>query len=192
MTRRDRRIDRSIKPQESAKRRTRLYGWGQGAVRLRPQSCHLPRLARHGVLESNPAAPVRGPAYTTKRGKAPFLTAAEAKRLIESIDADNLVGLRDRVLIAIMVYSFARISAAVGMDLEDLVQTAGRSWLRLHEKGGEVHEMPVHHRLPEYLDAYIAALGRTGKLGAERLSRHDAYTMVRAAGDQGRGHRKDR
>ncbi len=150
-------------------------------------------LARHGVLETNPAAPVRGPAYTIKRGKTPILTAAEAKRLIESIDTDSLVGLRDRALIAVMVYSFARISAAVGMDLEDLVQTAGRSWLRLHEKGGKVHEMPVHHRLLEHLDAYMtaldpaeakfplfrAALGRTGKLGSERLSRHDAYAMVR-------------
>jgi integrase/recombinase XerC len=150
-------------------------------------------LARHGVLESNPAAPVRGPAYTIKRGKTPILTAAEAKRLIESIETDSLVGLRDRALIAVMVYSFARVSAAVGMDLEDLVQTAGRSWLRLHEKGGKVHEMPVHHRLLEHLDAYLAALGRTetkaplfraalgrtGTLGIDRLTRHDAYAMVR-------------
>jgi integrase/recombinase XerC len=150
-------------------------------------------LARHGVLENNPAAPVRGPAYTTKRGKTPILTAAEAKRLIESIETDSLVGLRDRALIAVMVYSFARISAAVGMAVEDLVQTAGRSWLRLHEKGGKVHEMPVHHRLLEHLDAYLAALGpqalkaplfraavgRTGRLGLAVLTRHDAYAMVR-------------
>ena len=150
-------------------------------------------LARHGVLDANPAAPVRGPAYSYKRGKTPILTAPEAKRLIESIDTDSLVGLRDRALIALMVYSFARVSAAVGMDVEDLVQTAGRSWLRLHEKGGKVHEMPVHHRLLEHLAAYMetleiadaksplfrAALGRTGKLGVERLNRHDAYAMVR-------------
>lgn len=150
-------------------------------------------LARHGVLDTNPAAPVRGPAYTYKRGKTPILTAAEAKRLMESIETDSLVGLRDRALIAVMVYSFARVSAAVGMDIEDLVQTAGRSWLRLHEKGGKVHEMPVHHRLLEHLDAYLAAigpqdvkaplfrsaLGRTGKLGDQRLNRHDAYAMVR-------------
>jgi site-specific recombinase XerD len=97
-------------------------------------------LARHGVLETNPAAPVRGPAYTIKRGKTPILTAAEAKRLITSIETDTLVGLRDRALIAVMVYSFARISAAVGMNIEDLVQTAGRSWLRFNEKGGKVHE----------------------------------------------------
>ncbi|MBV9508733.1 MAG: tyrosine-type recombinase/integrase [Caulobacteraceae bacterium] len=150
-------------------------------------------LARHGVLDTNPAAPVRGPAYTYKRGKTPILTAAEAKRLIGSIETDTLVGLRDRALIATMVYSFARISAAVGMDIEDLVQTAGRSWLRLSEKGGKVHEMPAHHRLLDHLEVYLAALGpqdakaplfrsargRTGELAAGRLSRHDAYAMVR-------------
>jgi integrase len=79
------------------------------------------------------------------------------------------------------------------MNIEDLVQTAGRSWLRLNEKGGKVHEMPVHHRLLAHLYAYLAALGaqeagaalfraalgRTGKLGAQRLNRHDAYAMVR-------------
>jgi integrase len=150
-------------------------------------------LARHGVLKTNPAAPVHGPSYSIKRGKTPILTAAEAKRLIESIATDSLVGLRDRALIAVMIYSFARVSAAVGMNLEDLVHTAGRSWLRLHEKGGKVHEMPVHHRLLEHLETYLGALGqvdakaplfcavpgRTGKLGAKRLSRHDAYAMVR-------------
>jgi integrase/recombinase XerC len=150
-------------------------------------------LARHGVLDGNPAAPVRGPAYTLKRGKTPILAAAEAKRLIESIEGDTLVGLRDRALIAVMVYSFARISAAAGMTVGDLVQTAGRSWLRLNEKGGKVHEMPVHHRLLEHLESYLvmlgpqdpksplfrAALGRTGRLGSEALNRHDAYAMVR-------------
>lgn len=150
-------------------------------------------LARHGVLEANPAGPVRGPSYVIKRGKTPILTAAEAKRLIESIGDETAIGLRDRALIAVMVYSFARVSAAVGMDIEDLVQTAGRSWVRLHEKGGKVHEMPVHHRLLEHLEAYLAALGpqeaksplfraalgRTGELGSDRLSRHDAYAMVR-------------
>ncbi len=150
---------------------------------------------------------MRGPAYTYKRGKTPILTAAEAKRLMESIETDSLVGLRDRALIAVMVYSFARVSAAVGMDIEDLVQTAGRSWLRLHEKGGKVHEMPVHHRLLEHLDAYLAAigpqdvkaplfrsaLGRTGKLGDQRLNRHDAYAMVRRQDHSGcRGANSDR
>jgi len=60
-------------------------------------------LARHGVLETNPAAPARRPSYTIKRGKTPIQTAAEAKRMIEPIETDTLLGLRDRALVAVMV-----------------------------------------------------------------------------------------
>lgn len=151
-------------------------------------------LVRTGVMASNPATSVRGPSHDVKRGKTPILSADEAKRLIASIPADTPVGLRDRALIALMTYSFARVSAAVGMNVEDLIQTAGRSWVRLHEKRGKVHELPAHHKLLDHLDAYLdaaghrdqlksplfrTARGRSGKLGALRMSRHDAYAMVR-------------
>lgn len=151
-------------------------------------------LVRNGVMASNPATSVRGPSHDVQRGKTPILAADEAKRLIASIPADTPVGLRDRALIALMTYSFARVSAATGMNVEDLIQTAGRSWVRLHEKRGKVHELPAHHKLLDHLDAYLAvaghrdqpkaplfrsARGRSGKLGGGRLSRHDAYAMVR-------------
>lgn len=151
-------------------------------------------LVRTGVLESNPVHAVRGPSHEVVRGKTPILSPQEARRLLESIPADNVVGLRDRALIALMTYSFARVSAAVGMKVEDLVQTAGRSWVRLHERRGKVHELPIHHKLLDHLDAYLAAAGhrvdakaplfrsargRTGELTDRSMSRHDAYAMVR-------------
>jgi hypothetical protein len=37
-----------------------------------------------------------------------------------------------------------------------------RWWVRLHEKGGKRHEMPAHHTLEPYLDAYIDAAGIRG------------------------------
>ena len=52
-----------------------------------------------------------------------------------------------------MVYSFARISAVVGMRVEDYYQQGKRWWLRLHEKGGKHHAVPVHHKAEPYLDA---------------------------------------
>jgi integrase/recombinase XerD len=48
-----------------------------------------------------------------KRGKTPVLSAEEARQLLDSIESDTLIGLRDRVLIGVMVYSFARVSATV-------------------------------------------------------------------------------
>ena len=79
-------------------------------------------LTSGGILEVNPAASVRGPKYVVKRGKTPVLSAAEARQLLDSIESDTLIGLRDRALIGMMVYSFARVGAAVTMKGGDLFQ----------------------------------------------------------------------
>ena len=112
-----------------------------------------------GVLPFNPSASVRGPKYVIKKGKTPVLTPDEARLLLDSIDIQELSGLRDRALIGVMVYSFGRVSAVVGMNVDDYYQQGKRWWLRLHEKGGKHHEVPVHHKAEEYLDAYIHAAG---------------------------------
>jgi site-specific recombinase XerD len=153
------------------------------------------------VIPMNPASAVRGPKHVVKRGKTPVLTAEEARRLLDSIDISTTIGLRDRALIGVMVYSFARVSAVIRMAVGDYYQFGKRSWLRLHEKGGKFHELPAHHNAEAYLDAYIQAAGiaddgkgplfrtsagRTGELTLNPMTRHDALRMVkrraRAAG----------
>ena len=67
----------------------------------------------------NPAAAVRGPKQVVTKGATPVLTPAETRSLLDGIDAGALVGLRDRVLLSVMVYSFARVSAVVGMRRQD-------------------------------------------------------------------------
>jgi site-specific recombinase XerD len=120
-------------------------------------------LTSGGVLPFNPAASVRGPKHVVKRGKTPVLTADEARQLLDGIETDTLIGLRDRALIGVMVYSFARVSAAVGMRVEDYYVEGRKAWLRLHEKGGKRHEVPAHHNAADYLDAYLAAAGIAGE-----------------------------
>jgi site-specific recombinase XerD len=153
------------------------------------------------VVAINPAHAVRGPKHVIKRGKTPVLTPDEARKLLDSIDVSTLVGLRDRALIGLMVYSFARVSAAVGMRVEDYYGQGKRWWVRLEEKGGKRHEMPAHHNLEAYLDAYIegaglseakkaplfrSARGRTGELTATAMNRIDAFRMIqRRARDAG-------
>ena len=75
---------------------------------------------------------------------------AEARALLDSIDTGKVAGLRDRALIGLMVYSFARIGAALGMAVEDVHTQNRRLWGRLREKGGKRHAMPCHHNLEEY------------------------------------------
>jgi integrase/recombinase XerC len=107
------------------------------------------------VMRVNPASSVRGPSHSVKRGKTPVLDPSEARALLDSIDATTPVGLRDRALIGLMVYSFARVGAALAMKVQDVYVQNRRLWVRLHEKVGKRHEMPCHHNLEAYLHAYI-------------------------------------
>lgn len=70
-------------------------------------------LATGGVLPFNPASAVRGPRHAVRRGKTPVLMPEEARTLLDSIDTGTPIGLRDRALIGLMVYTFARIVSGV-------------------------------------------------------------------------------
>ena len=120
------------------------------------------------VVPTNPAASVRGPAHSVRKGKTPVLDPAEARLLLDSIDITTQIGLRDRALIALMVYSFGRIGAALAMRVEDVFTQNRRLWVRLREKGGKRHEMPCHHTLEGYLHAYLdgAAIAEDPKRSA--------------------------
>ena len=99
-----------------------------------------------------------------KKGKTPVLSAEEARGLLDRIDLSTLVGLRDRALIGVLVFSFARITAAVSMRVADYYTQGRRSFFRLHEKGGRYNVVPAHHLAQEYVDAYLEA----AKLGEDR------------------------
>ena len=145
------------------------------------------------VVPVNPAASVRGPRHVVKSGKTQVLEPEEARVLLDSIDVTTPAGLRDRALIGLMVYSFARIGAALAMKVEDVFMQKRRLWVRLREKGGKQHEMPCHHNLETYLHAYIEGasladdgkgplfrtIGRgTGKLTRTPLPQANAYAMI--------------
>jgi integrase/recombinase XerD len=86
----------------------------------------------------------------------------DARALIAAIDTTSVTGLRDRALIGIMIYTFARIGAVLQVNLGDYFTQGRRGWVRLHEKGGKEHESPCHHKLEVFLDEYIAAAGIAG------------------------------
>src|SRR6201997_1740632 len=145
------------------------------------------------VVPVNPAASVRGPRHVVTSGQTSVLDPSEARSLLDSIDTAKIAGLRDRALIGLMVYSFARIGAALGMTVEDVFTQNRRLWVRLREKGGKRHVMPFHHNLEEYLTAYLdggglrddpkgplfRTIGRgTGKLTRTVLPQANAYAMI--------------
>src|SRR6266849_5186711 len=146
------------------------------------------------VVPVNPAGSVRGPRHVVTTGQTPVLDPSEARALLDSIDTSTHAGLRDRALIGLMVYSFARIGAVLGMVVEDVYTQNRRLWVRLREKGGKRHAMPCHHNLDEYLVAYLDGVGLrddptrplsrtigrgTGRLTRTVLPQSNAYAMIR-------------
>ncbi|MFS2175347.1 tyrosine-type recombinase/integrase [Rhizobium pisi] len=146
------------------------------------------------VMQTNPAHSVRGPKHSRKRGKTPVLAPEEARQLLDSIPADTLIGKRDRALIGLMTYTFARIGAASSMEVKDVFLQNRRLWVHLHEKGGKQVELPCHHTLESYLDDYIDAAGLkdtaraplfqtfrrgTSELSGNALTQPDAFALVR-------------
>ncbi len=150
-------------------------------------------LVTGGVLRANPAASVKGPKVVITKGKTPVLSAADTRQLLDSIDSTTIVGLRDRALIGVMVFTFARVGATVRMDVRDVYTTSGRHWIRLREKGGRYHEMPLSHNAEAYLSEYLDATGLRDQLDTplfrtigkrqyitpNRMHRNDALRMIK-------------
>jgi integrase len=121
------------------------------------------------------------------------VSAIEARLLLDAIDTSTIAGLRDRALIALMVHTFARIGAALKMRVDDVRLSDRRYWVRLHEKGGRYHEMPLHHNAEKYLLEYMAAvglhdqpatplfrtIGRRRYLTPNPMHRNDALRMIK-------------
>ena len=150
------------------------------------------------VVPFNPANSVKGPSYKIKKGKTPVLSREETKRLIASIEMDTLKGLRDRALVGVMLYSFARVGAVIGMKVRDYERHGHRATLRLHEKGGKEIEVPAHHNVQEYVEEYLEAAGinedkkgwlfrsfsRRRELSPQPLHANDVNRMLKSRGEK--------
>jgi site-specific recombinase XerD len=155
------------------------------------------------AVPDNPALFVKGPKFSRKIGVTPIMEAKEVRLLLDSIpvirkikvpkkhggghkEVADIKGLRDRAAIAIMGYTFARVSAVVGLTRGDYRLEGKRARLRLLEKGNKEQLVWLHHEAEAYLDGYIAAAGiddreaplfqsldKTHKLTSEAISRRD-------------------
>jgi integrase/recombinase XerD len=120
-------------------------------------------LTERGVLEHNPARSVRTPRLVVREGKTPVMDRDQGRRLFASLDTAAATGdlraLRDRALMALMLYGFVRVGAAVAMRVRDFEDEGEHANLVLHEKGGKERRIACHHKTREYLRAYIQAAG---------------------------------
>ncbi len=150
-------------------------------------------LAIEGVVEVDVARAVKPPTPSRRLPKS--LSVDEVLALLEAAggdrDADGPLSLRNRALLELLYSTGARISEAVGLDVDD-VDTEYRSVL-LRGKGGKDRLVPVGRPAISALDAYLVRgrpeLARRGKgtpaifLNARggRLSRQSAWQVLQDA-----------
>lgn len=115
-------------------------------------------VTRHVVM-LNPAHSVRGPRLQVVEGKTPEITVPQARKLMRSIDTSHVVGLRDRAIIAIMIYTAARVGAVATLRRSDFYDLGDQHCLRFSEKGGKSREIPVRHDLQRFIGDYLSAGG---------------------------------
>ena len=121
--------------------------------------CFFDRMVLRHAIGLNPAASVRGERYQLMEGKTPEITVAQERALLKSIRPNGVEGLRDRAIVAILIYTAARIGAVAGLRVGSFVQDGGQWFLRFLEKGGKVRDIPVREDLERYLTAYIETAG---------------------------------
>ena len=151
-------------------------------------------VVRHAVV-LNPATSVRGERYQVIEGKTPEISAKQARLLLRTIDTSNVVGLRDRSIIAILIYTAARIGAVAKLRYEHYYDDGEQYYLRFSEKSGKSREIPVRHDLQSFLGEYLAVsgvmqaeprshlfrttLGRTKRLTENSMTAGDMGRMVK-------------
>ena len=151
-------------------------------------------VTRHAVV-LNPAASVRGERLTVVEGRTPEITTQQARSLLSCIDLSHVVGLRDRAIIAVLVYTAARVGAVAGLRRGDFLDTGDQYCLRFLDKGGKVREIPVRYDLQGFIQQYLDAaqlidapgdsplfrttIGRTKILTAAAMTAGDTGRMVK-------------
>ena len=142
----------------------------------------------------NPATLVRGPKHSVKKGKTRVLAAEEARALLDSIETDRLIGLRDRALIGLMVYTLPVRTRCSRCASRIISFRAAARLGAVARKRGKLYSLSCHHNLDAYMEAYISAAGsaagaksplfrtasnRAGdELTTNPLWQQDAYRMI--------------
>jgi site-specific recombinase XerD len=149
------------------------------------------RLVTRHIVVINPAATVRAERHSVQEGRTPEISPEQVRTLLVSLDTSTLMGLRDLAVLAILVYTAARVGAVAKLSIRDLTHDGTQYSLRFAEKGGKIRDIPVRHDLERFLRDYIRAAeitegplfrtvnGWTGKLTTRPMTSIDICRMMK-------------
>ncbi|PHR62216.1 MAG: hypothetical protein COA43_00830 [Robiginitomaculum sp.] len=158
------------------------------AIRMFFKSC-----VNNGALVASPAAEIHPPKLRRTTGATPVIVPEMVRLILNTIPDKTQANYRDKALIAIMTFTFYRISATLSMQVKDYYLIGDERWVKAKEKGSKIHKMPVHPDLREIMDQYIveadlegkreallfpSSHGKSGRLNGKPYSRTAAWKMV--------------
>ena len=162
-------------------------------------------LDANAIAGGNPVHGVKRPRIETNEGKTPALGDHQAKALLDAPDLATLQGLRDRAVLAVLLYHGLRREEAARLSVQDMQERRGIKHLRVHGKGGKLRYLPMHPVALERIHAYLEASGHhleqaaaplfmplRGKATGAGLSADGIYALVgryaKTAGIEVAGH----
>ena len=153
------------------------------------------QLVNRHVIVLNPASSVRTERLQITEGQTPEISIARARILLQSISTNSVVGLRDQAIIAILIYTAARVGAVAKLRIQDFCNLGDQHCLYFNEKGGKPREIPVRHDLQLMIHGYINSAGlelagkttplfrttirRTKRLTENSMTTNDISRMVK-------------
>jgi integrase/recombinase XerD len=140
---------------------------------------------------ARPRAGLERPRTDLSSGQTPEIRPDQVAKLLTSIDVSSKIGLRDRAVLAVLIYTAAGVGAAANLTLKSVKHDGSQYTLRFSEKGGKSREIPVRHDLELALLAYMeaaaitesplfrTAAGKTEKLTENPMTAIDICRMMK-------------
>nr|WP_172693402.1 tyrosine-type recombinase/integrase [Pseudomonas fluorescens]AWH58504.1 Putative site-specific recombinase, phage integrase family [Pseudomonas fluorescens] len=140
--------------------RAQLESRGLAGATIRRKLAALASLFDHllennAVAGGNPVHGVKRPKIETNEGKTPALGDDQAKLLLEAPDTETVKGVRDRAILAVLLYHGLRREEAARLTMGDLLERRGIKHLRVHGKGKKIRFLPLHPVAAERIYAYL-------------------------------------
>jgi integrase/recombinase XerD len=122
-------------------------------------------LCEHNAVAGNPVDGVKRPMANGNEGSTPALGDAQARRLLEAPPADTLKGVRDRALLATLLYHGLRREELCGLRVKDIQSRQGVTHFRIKGKRDKIRFVPVHVTVQQLIAEYLALAGHAEDAG---------------------------
>jgi len=136
-------------------------GLGGATIRrkLAALSSLFESLCEANAVQGNPVDGVKRPRIDSQEGKTPAIGDAQARALLAAPDPSTPHGLRDRAMLATLLYHGLRRAEMCALRLGDLQERRGVRHLQVHGKGSKIRYVPLHPAAAGAITAYLDAVG---------------------------------